>query len=55
MTLPALGGAKKYDLSRAFASFRWITISMMFMVIVMTGADMMQVYREGSRDGITRP
>jgi nitric oxide reductase subunit B len=46
VTLPAMRGVKEYDSSRAFASFWWMTISMVFMVVVLTGAGMVQVYME---------
>jgi len=46
VTLPAIRGVKEYDPGRAFASFWWMTISMIFMVFVLTGAGMVQVYME---------
>jgi nitric oxide reductase subunit B len=46
VTLPAIRGVKEYDPGRAFASFWWMTISMVFMVGVLTGAGMVQVYME---------
>jgi nitric oxide reductase subunit B len=46
VTLPAIRGVKTYDPGRAFASFWWMTISMVFMVVVLTGAGMVQVYME---------
>jgi len=46
VTLPAIRGVKEYDPGRAFASFWWMTISMVFMVVVLTGAGMVQVYME---------
>ncbi len=46
VTLPAIRGVKTYDPARAYASFWWMTISMVFMVLVLTGAGMVQVYME---------
>ncbi len=46
VTLPAIRGVKTYDPARAYASFWWMTISMVFMVFVLTGAGMVQVYME---------
>ncbi len=46
VTLPAIRGVQNYDPGKAFASFWWMTISMVFMVVVLTGAGMVQVYME---------
>ncbi|HET7318147.1 MAG TPA: cbb3-type cytochrome c oxidase subunit I [Nitrospirota bacterium] len=46
VTLPALRGVKEYDPGRAFASFWWMTISMVFIVLTITGAGMVQTYME---------
>jgi len=46
VTLPALRGVKEYDPGKAFASFWWMTISMVFIVMAITGAGMVQVYME---------
>ncbi len=46
VTLPAIRGVREYDPGRAYASFWWMTISMVFMVLVLTGAGMVQVYME---------
>ncbi len=46
VTLPAIRGIKEYDPGRAFAAFWWMTISMVFMVVTLTGAGMVQVYME---------
>jgi nitric oxide reductase subunit B len=46
VTLPALRGIKEYDPSRAYAAFWWMTISMVFITMVLTGAGMVQVYME---------
>ena len=46
VTLPAIRGVKEYDPGRAFASFWWMTISMVFIVLTITGAGMVQTYME---------
>ncbi|MGE5808943.1 MAG: cbb3-type cytochrome c oxidase subunit I [Nitrospirota bacterium] len=46
VTLPALRGVKEYDPGKAFASFWWMTISMVFIVLTITGAGMVQTYME---------
>jgi len=46
VTLPALRGIKDYDPSRAYLSFWWMTISMVFITMTLTGAGMVQVYME---------
>lgn len=46
VTLPALRGVKYYNPSRAFQSFWWMTISMVFIVLTITGTGMVQVYME---------
>ncbi|HEX9113582.1 MAG TPA: cbb3-type cytochrome c oxidase subunit I, partial [Nitrospirota bacterium] len=46
VTLPALRGIKDYDPGRDFASFWWMTISMVFIVLTITGAGMVQTYME---------
>ena len=46
VTLPALRGIKDYDPGRAYLSFWWMTISMVFITMVLTGAGMVQVYME---------
>ncbi len=46
VTLPAIRGVKEYDSGRAYASFWWMTISMVFIVFTLTGAGMVQTYME---------
>ncbi|MCK9420416.1 MAG: cbb3-type cytochrome c oxidase subunit I [Nitrospirae bacterium] len=46
VTLPSIRGIKDYDPSRAYLAFWWMTISMVFIVITITGAGMVQVYME---------
>jgi nitric oxide reductase subunit B len=46
VTLPAIRGVKDYNPARAYASFWWMTISMVFIVLTITGAGMVQVYME---------
>jgi nitric oxide reductase subunit B len=46
VTLPALKGVKEFDPGKAFASFWWMTISMVFIVMAITGAGMVQTYME---------
>lgn len=46
VTLPAIRGVKGYNQSRAFLSFWWMTISMIFIVLTITGAGMVQTYME---------
>jgi nitric oxide reductase subunit B len=46
VTLPAIRGVKSFNHSRALQSFWWMTISMVFIVLVTTGAGMVQVYME---------
>ncbi len=46
VTLPAIRGVKDYNPSRAYAAFWWMTISMVFIVLTITGAGMVQVYME---------
>jgi nitric oxide reductase subunit B len=46
VTLPAIRGVKEYNQSRAFLSFWWMTISMIFIVLTITGAGMVQTYME---------
>ncbi len=46
VTLPAIRGVKEFNPSRAFQSFWWMTISMVFIVLVTTGAGMVQTYME---------
>ena len=46
VTLPAIRGIKEYDPSRAYAGFWWMTVSMAFITMTLTGAGMVQVYME---------
>jgi len=46
ITLPAIRGVKAFNTSRAFQSFWWMTISMVFIVLTITGAGMVQTYME---------
>jgi nitric oxide reductase subunit B len=46
VTMPAIRGVKEYDPGKAYASFWWMTISMVFIVLTITGAGMVQVYME---------
>jgi nitric oxide reductase subunit B len=46
VTLPAIRGIKEYDPSRAYAAFWWMTVSMVFITMTLTGAGMVQVYME---------
>jgi nitric oxide reductase subunit B len=46
VTLPSLRGAKEFNQSRGYQAFWWMTISMVFIVITITGAGMVQTYLE---------
>ncbi|HCZ11700.1 MAG TPA: nitric-oxide reductase, partial [Nitrospiraceae bacterium] len=46
ITLPAIRGVKEFNPSRAFKSFWIMTISMVFIVLTITGAGMVQTYME---------
>jgi len=46
VTLPSIRGVKEYNPTRAYLSFWWMTISMVFIVLTITGAGMVQVYME---------
>ena len=46
VTLPAIRGVKDYNPARAYAAFWWMTVSMVFIVLTITGAGMVQVYME---------
>jgi len=46
VTLPAIRGVKEFNPSRAYQSFWWLTISMVFIVLTITGAGMVQTYME---------
>ncbi|MDA8098184.1 MAG: cbb3-type cytochrome c oxidase subunit I [Nitrospiraceae bacterium] len=46
VTMPAIRGVTTYNQSRAYLAFWWMTISMVFIVLTITGAGMVQVYME---------
>jgi nitric oxide reductase subunit B len=47
IALPELAGRpESYDQRRGFMAFWWMTISMIFVVVILTGAGMVQVYME---------
>ena len=46
VTMPAIKGVTSYNPARAYLSFWWMTISMVFIVLTITGAGMVQVYME---------
>ena len=46
VTLPAIRGVQTFNPARAYLSFWWMTISMVFIVLTITGAGMVQVYME---------
>jgi nitric oxide reductase subunit B len=46
ITLPSLRGVQEYDASRGQKAFWWMTISMAFIVLTITGAGMVQTYME---------
>ena len=46
VTLPSIKNLKEFNQSRGFLSFWWMTISMIFIVITITGAGMVQTYLE---------
>jgi nitric oxide reductase subunit B len=46
VTMPPIRGVKDYNPARAYLAFWWMTISMVFIVLTITGAGMVQVYME---------
>jgi nitric oxide reductase subunit B len=46
ITLPLIRGKADFDPSRGYRSFWWMTISMVFIVLTITGAGMVQTYME---------
>jgi len=46
VTLPSIRGVKDYNPARAYLAFWWMTVSMVFIVLTITGAGMVQVYME---------
>lgn len=46
ITMPLIRGVTEFKTSRGYRSFWWMTISMIFIVLTITGAGMVQVYME---------
>ncbi len=46
ITLPAIRGVKEFNTSRAYQAFWWMTICMVFIVLTITGAGMVQTDME---------
>ncbi len=46
ITLPIIRGVTEFNTSRAYRSFWWMTISMVMIVLTITGAGMVQTYME---------
>ena len=46
VTLPSIRGVKEFDQSKGYLAFWFMTISMVFIVISLTGAGMVQSYME---------
>ncbi len=46
ITLPAIRGASEFNTSRGYRSFWWMTISMIFITLTLTGAGIVQTYME---------
>ncbi len=46
ITLPSIRGAKDFNTSRGYRSFWWMTISMIFITLTLTGAGLVQTYME---------
>lgn len=46
VTMPSIRGVKEYNQSRGYQAFWWMTISMVFIVLTITGAGMVQTYME---------
>lgn len=46
ITLPYIRGVSEFNSSRAYQAFWWMTISMSFITLTLTGAGMVQVYME---------
>ena len=46
VTLPSIRGVKDYNPKRAYLAFWWMTVSMVMIVLTITGAGMVQVYME---------
>ncbi|MEJ2314104.1 MAG: cbb3-type cytochrome c oxidase subunit I [Nitrospirota bacterium] len=46
ITLPKIRGVEEFNTSRGYRAFWWMTISMVFIVVTITGAGMVQTYME---------
>jgi len=46
ITMPKIRGVEEYNMSRGYRAFWWMTVSMVFIVITITGAGMVQTYME---------
>jgi len=46
ITVPLLRGATEFNPSRGYRSFWWMTVSMVLIVMTITGAGMVQTYME---------
>ncbi len=46
VTLPSIRRVREFDQSKGYQSFWWMTISMVFIVLTITGAGMVQTYME---------
>jgi nitric oxide reductase subunit B len=46
VTLPSIRGVRSFNQSRGYQAFWWMTISMIFIVLTLTGAGMVQTYME---------
>ncbi len=46
VTLPSLRGVKEFNQSRGYQAFWWMTISMAFITLTLTGTGMVQTYME---------
>jgi nitric oxide reductase subunit B len=46
ISLPSIRGVKEYNQRRGYIAFWWMTISMLLMVMTITGAGMVQTYME---------
>ena len=46
ITLPAIRGVKEFNMKRGYQAFWWMTISMVMIMLTLTGAGMVQTYME---------
>jgi nitric oxide reductase subunit B len=46
ITLPKIRGAEEFNMARGYKAFWWMTVSMVFIVLTITGAGMVQTYME---------